>query len=95
VIPEEIKLEFSNSDKWPMVRYHGIIEILLGVEYQDIQPQCLEVRKNLSPTTILGGSHEKIVQPIIKLSKMCKWIKVHMTQDSKETSACEALTGKR
>jgi hypothetical protein len=34
-IPEEIKLEFSNSGKWPPIRYHGIIEILLGVEDQD------------------------------------------------------------
>jgi hypothetical protein len=47
VIPGEIKLEFSNSDKWPTVRYHGIIQIILGVEDRDIQPQFLEVRKKL------------------------------------------------
>jgi hypothetical protein len=95
-LPEEIKLEFSNSGKWPQTRYHSSIEILLGVEDQEIQPQCLEIKKNLeifksqlSTTIILGGSHEKIDQPI---SQMCGG---YMSQDSEEFSTREVLTSER
>ena len=77
--PEEIKLKFSNSGEWPQTRYHGSIEILLGVEDQEIQPQCLEIKKNigifksqLSTTKILGGNHGKIDQPMMKISQMCE-----------------------
>jgi hypothetical protein len=31
-VPEEIRAEFSASAKWPTDRYHGEIEILLGIE---------------------------------------------------------------
>jgi hypothetical protein len=102
-IPEEMKYEFSATDKWPTVRYHGDMDILLGENDQNIQPQSLEVRKNLgifqsslSATTILGGRHEKIFSTKIELSQVCKWMKRNVTQSVKEINHREALTsGKR
>ena len=46
-VPEEIRGEFSASADWPADRYHGEIEILLGIEELALQPKRLEIRGNL------------------------------------------------
>ena len=77
-IPGEIREEFSASATWPEDRYHGKIEILLGIEELAIQPESMEnvgnlgiFKSPLAATTILGGRHKNIFPAQMELSKAC------------------------
>ena len=87
-VPEEIRREFSASAKWPEKRYHGEIEILLGIEESSIHPECIENIGNLgifkSPlgnTTILAGRHKNIFPVHLELSETCSLMKgeIHLS----------------
>ena len=77
-VPEELKEAFSMKQDWPKERYHGSIEILLGIEELASQPKRLQLvgnlgifRSPLSSTTILGGRHERIKPEKTELSQAC------------------------
>ena len=77
-IPEKLKDMFSNREDWPKQRYHGEIEILLGIEELALHPKRIDIVGNLgifksplSKVTVLGGRHEDIHPARTELSQAC------------------------
>ena len=77
-IPEKLRNMFSNKADWPQQRYHGDIEILLGIEELALHPRRIDIVGNLgifksplSSVTILGGRHEEIHPARTELSQAC------------------------
>ena len=82
VVPDEIRLEYSQTTPWPSERYSGEVEILIGMEELAIHPRLLEIQgtlgvfqSNFSQMPILGGCHDKISPAHIKWSQDCLMIR--------------------
>ena len=82
VVPDEIRLEYSQTTPWPGKIYSGEVEILISMEELAIHPRLLEIQgtlgvfqSNFSQMPILGGCHDKISPAHIKWSQDCLMIR--------------------
>ena len=81
-IPEELKRLFRKGSDWPSARFHGEIDILLGIEELALHPKRIDIvdnlgifRSPLSSITMLGGRHEKIHPAKMEFSQACMMMK--------------------
>ena len=81
-VPEEIRLEYSETMPWPSERYSGEVEILIGMEELAIHPRLIELQGTLgvfkssfSPMPILAGRHDRVFSAHTKFSQACHMIR--------------------
>ena len=90
-VPDEIRKEFQSTTPWPESRHSGEVDILLGLEELALHPILVERQGNLgvflsplSPTTILGGRHDKIFAATTRLSQACNLVTASTNQQGSQ-----------
>ena len=90
-VPDEIMKELQSTTPWPESRHSGEVDILLGLEELAIHPNLVERQGNLgvflsplSPTTILGGRHDKIFPATSRLSQACNLVTASTNQQGSQ-----------
>ena len=75
-------MEFRKDTPWPSTRFHGEVDILLGLEELALHPRDVEVVGNLgvfrtllSTEPLLGGRHDKIFPGRTRLAQGCQMLR--------------------